>query len=90
MCSLFGVIDFNHSLTKKQLDLTVNTLARVCESRGSDATGIAYNSGRNRRCGADRADFDWKNYFGCPWQCVVPQHTELCAGNYILRRPYNL
>ena len=47
MCSLFGVIDFNNSLTKNQLDLSVNTLARVCESRGGDATGIAYNSGRN-------------------------------------------
>ena len=49
MCSLFGVIDFNNSLTKNQLDLTVNTLARVCESRGSDASGIAYNSGGNLR-----------------------------------------
>lgn len=49
MCSLFGVIDFNHSLTKNQLDLTVNTLARVCESRGSDASGIAYNHGGNLR-----------------------------------------
>ena len=49
MCSLFGVIDFNNSLTKNQLDLTVNTLARVCESRGSDASGIAYNHGGNLR-----------------------------------------
>ena len=43
MCSLFGVIDYNHSLSGRQLDRAVNVLAQVCEVRGSDATGIAYN-----------------------------------------------
>lgn len=43
MCSLFGVIDYNHSLSGRQLDRAVNILAQVCEVRGSDATGIAYN-----------------------------------------------
>lgn len=43
MCSLFGVIDYNHSLSGRQLDRAVNVLAQVCEVRGADATGIAYN-----------------------------------------------
>ena len=43
MCSLFGVIDYSHSLSISQLDRAVNVLSQVCEVRGSDATGIAYS-----------------------------------------------
>lgn len=43
MCSLFGLIDFNEVLTAKKKNKILNTLATVCECRGTDATGIAYN-----------------------------------------------
>ena len=43
MCSLFGMIDYNKRLTARQKDSILNTLARECEIRGTDATGIAYN-----------------------------------------------
>ena len=49
MCSLFGLIDYGKKLTIKQKNRILNTLARECEIRGTDATGIAYNfAGRMR------------------------------------------
>ena len=49
MCSLFGMIDYDKRLTAKQKNRILNTLARECEVRGTDATGIAYNiAGRMR------------------------------------------
>ena len=47
MCSLFGLIDFDNALTAKKKNKILNTLANVCECRGTDATGIAYNLGGN-------------------------------------------
>ena len=44
MCCLFGVIDYRHSLTAKQKNHILSVLAAACEARGTDATGIAYNS----------------------------------------------
>lgn len=43
MCSLFGLIDYTKKLTTRQKNRILNTLARECEVRGTDATGIAYN-----------------------------------------------
>lgn len=45
MCCLFGIIDTKNVLSAKQMTRMVNILARACEIRGDDATGIAYNSG---------------------------------------------
>lgn len=44
MCCLFGIMDYKSSLSKKQLNRILNVLATACEARGTDATGIAYNS----------------------------------------------
>lgn len=43
MCNLCGLIDFDKRPTAKQKNRILNTLARECESRGTDATDIAYN-----------------------------------------------
>lgn len=43
MCSLFGLIDFRNTLTQRQKNRMVSVLAKECEVRGTDATGIAYN-----------------------------------------------
>lgn len=45
MCCLFGLIDYRHSLTAKQKNRITSALAVAAEARGTDATGIAYNSG---------------------------------------------
>lgn len=44
MCCLFGMIDLNHSFTSRQKSRMMSILASACEVRGTDATGIAYNS----------------------------------------------
>ena len=49
MCYLFGILDYNHSLSKRQMNRLLTVLSTACEARGTDATGIAYNfSGRLR------------------------------------------
>ena len=45
MCCLFGIHDYGHSLTQKQKNRLLSILSVACEARGTDATGIAYNSG---------------------------------------------
>lgn len=45
MCGLFGFYDYKNSLTAKQKSKLTNALAQACEARGTDAAGIAYNSG---------------------------------------------
>ena len=42
MCSLFGVLDYGRSLSNKKLSKMVSVLAKECEIRGTDATGVAY------------------------------------------------
>lgn len=45
MCCLFGVIDYKGTLTQRQKNRLIAVLAVSAEDRGTDATGIAYNSG---------------------------------------------
>ena len=39
MCSLFGLMDYQNKLTTREKNRILNTLARECEVRGTDATG---------------------------------------------------
>ena len=39
MCSLFGLIDFKECLSTHTKNKILNTLARECQVRGTDATG---------------------------------------------------
>lgn len=49
MCCLFGILDYNHSLSRRQMNRLLTVLSTACEARGTDATGISYNySGRLR------------------------------------------
>lgn len=45
MCCLFGMIDYGRSFTGKQKAKIVHALAASAEARGTDAYGIACNSG---------------------------------------------
>lgn len=42
MCTLFGIINYKHLVSKKNLKVLVNRLAVASEVRGTDASGIAY------------------------------------------------
>lgn len=44
MCCLFGMVDYGHILPQKRKHQILTVLAAECEARGTDATGIAYNS----------------------------------------------
>lgn len=44
MCCLFGLLDYGHSLTAAQKNHILSVLSTACEVRGTDATGIAYNT----------------------------------------------
>lgn len=47
MCCLFGMLDLQHHFSGKQRSKILRILATASEARGTDATGIAYNSGGN-------------------------------------------
>ncbi|MDE6746544.1 MAG: class II glutamine amidotransferase, partial [Oscillospiraceae bacterium] len=44
MCALFGLIDYGKRFSAKQRSKIISILSEECEVRGTDATGIAYNS----------------------------------------------
>ena len=45
MCCLFGLADPRSTLSPRRKNRLVSALATAAEARGTDATGIAYNSG---------------------------------------------
>lgn len=45
MCCLFGIHDYGHRLSVRQRAAILAALATASEARGTDATGIAYNTG---------------------------------------------
>ena len=44
MCALFGLVDYGKKFSAKQRSRIISVLSEECEVRGTDATGIAYNS----------------------------------------------
>lgn len=46
MCCLFGFVDYAGSLSVKQKGRLIRELAIAAEARGTDATGVAYNTSR--------------------------------------------
>ena len=44
MCCLYGLMDRSHRFTARERSTMLNCLARAAEARGTDATGVAYNS----------------------------------------------
>ena len=45
MCCLFGVLDFQQTLTRRQRQRLSTALSIAAQTRGTDATGLAYISG---------------------------------------------
>ena len=46
MCCLFGFVDYVGSLSAKQKSRLIRELSIAAEARGTDATGVAYNTSR--------------------------------------------
>ena len=46
MCCLFGFVDYAGSLSVKQRNRLIRELSIAAEARGTDATGVAYNTSR--------------------------------------------
>ena len=44
MCCLFGLIDYSDVFTAKERNRIITVLSRECEVRGTDATGVAFNT----------------------------------------------
>lgn len=44
MCCLFGLMDYRGHFNARQKTKILSVLSKECEARGTDATGIAYNS----------------------------------------------
>lgn len=44
MCALFGLVDYGNKFSARQRNKIISVLSEECEVRGTDATGIAYNS----------------------------------------------
>lgn len=49
MCCLFGIIDYSNALPYAAKKYILKVLSRECEVRGTDATGISYNSHGNMK-----------------------------------------
>lgn len=49
MCCLFGILDYGGKLSRKEKTKILSVLSVACEERGTDATGIAYNTEENLR-----------------------------------------
>ena len=49
MCCLFGMNDYGNNFNGRQKSRILSILAKECEARGTNATGIAYNSGGRLR-----------------------------------------
>lgn len=43
MCAVFGLIDYANHFTARQREKVLKVLSKECESRGTDATGFAFN-----------------------------------------------
>lgn len=44
MCCLFGMIDLHRTFNRKQKTKILRILSTACEARGTDASGVAYNT----------------------------------------------
>ena len=77
MCCLFGIMDYNNSLSIGKRVRILNVLARACEDRGTDATGISYHDGQ-RLCIYKRPLPAHKMHFHLPPKAnVIMGHTRM-------------
>lgn len=88
MCCLFGLIDYRHGLSVKQKNKFLSVLATVCEARGTDATGIAYNSGGKLRVYKRPVPGHWMRFRIPADAWAIMGHTRM-ATQGSARKNYN-
>lgn len=77
MCGLFGMIDYKNSFTAPQKSKILAVLAKESEARGTNASGIAYNT-QNHLCIYKRPIAAGKLRFTIPYDTrIVMGHTRL-------------
>lgn len=77
MCCLFGILDCGNTLTVRQRTKILSVLAASCEVRGTDATGIAYNT-NNHLTIYKRPKAAHKMWFRLPMDAnVIMGHTRM-------------
>lgn len=74
MCCLYGLIDTRQSLSAREKSRIISVLASAAEARGTDATGIAYNS-KGRLCIYKRP---WPAHF---MRFHIPQDASVIMGH---------
>lgn len=88
MCCLFGIIDYQHSLTERQKRRMLSALAAAAEVRGTDATGIAYNTSGTLRIYKRPIPGRWMRFRVPEDVRVVMGHTRMATqGN--AKKNYN-
>lgn len=79
MCCLFGILDYKNTIPVGKRVKILNVLARACEERGTDATGIAYHDGQ-RLCIYKRPLPAHKMRFHLPPKAnVIMGHTRMAT-----------
>lgn len=77
MCCLFGLIDYGIVFTAREKNRIIKVLSAECEVRGTDATGIAFNS-ENRLCIYKRPLAAHKLWYRIPENSkVIMGHTRM-------------
>jgi len=77
MCCLFGILDLGNTLGVRQRTKILSILAQSCEVRGTDATGIAYNTG-SRLTIYKRPKAAHKMWFRLPADAnIIMGHTRM-------------
>ena len=89
MCCLFGMIDYRDTLSRRQKTKMVRALAEASEARGTDAAGIAYNTGGilhiDKRPGPAHT-----THFTVPGDAkIIMGHTRMTTQGSALKRQNN-
>lgn len=74
MCCLYGLIDYGRRLSGRQRGQLIRALAAESEARGTDAAGIAYNSGGGLRIYKRPSPARKMNFF-------VPEDARVIMGH---------
>ena len=89
MCCLFGLIDYKHTLSRRQKTRIIRTLAELSEERGTDAAGIAYNSGGSLRIDKHPGAAHTINFKVPRDSTVVMGHTRMTTQGSALKTQNN-
>ena len=91
MCCLFGIIDYRHSLSERQKRRMLSALAAAAEIRGTDATGIAYNTSCTLRIDKQFIPGHWMRFRGSTQgRPFVLTHNGVLYNDGYLRRSRSL